>query len=146
MAGTRAVRPAPTAAGRRVVAVLLRLTAAGLTAAMAAIHLHLWAGGFQDLAVIGVLFLLNAVGGTVLALALLAAPARLLPAVAGVGALFTAGTLGALLISLSTGLFGFHETVRGELVPATLVIESAGTLLLAALALAPLLARRRAGP
>lgn len=71
-----AARPEAPPAGRSMTAALLalRLVGAGLTAAMAAIHLHLWAGGYQDLATIGVLFLLNAIGGGLLALALLAAP------------------------------------------------------------------------
>lgn len=72
---------------------------------------------------------------------------------AALGALFTAGTLGALVLSLTpSGVFGFHETLDAELVGATLVVESVGTLtltLLAPLALGPRLrlsrrSRRRA--
>ncbi|WP_137989611.1 hypothetical protein [Streptomyces vilmorinianum] len=118
-----------------VAAIALRLTGAGLTAAMAAIHLHLWDGGYRDLATIGVLFLLNGIGGCLLALALLVAPARHVGAVAALTALFTAGTLAALVLSLTTGLFGFEETLDAELVRPTLVVESAGIVVLTALAL-----------
>ncbi|GAA2804564.1 hypothetical protein [Streptomyces showdoensis] len=115
--------------------VLLRLTAAALTATMAAIHLHLWADGYRDLVTIGVLFLLNGIIGLALAAALLVSPARLLEPVAAGTALFTAGTLGALLLSLTTGLFGFRESTAADLVVPTLAVETAGVLVLAALAL-----------
>ncbi|MEC4019810.1 hypothetical protein [Streptomyces sp. H27-D2] len=115
--------------------IALRLAGAGLTAAMAAIHLHLWEAGYQDLATIGVLFLLNAIGGGLLALALLAAPTRYLGAPAALGALFTAGTLAGLVISLTSGLFGFEESLDAELVRPTIVVESAAVVVLTALAL-----------
>ncbi|MEV0410045.1 hypothetical protein AB0I68_04325 [Streptomyces sp. NPDC050448] len=136
MAGERAAgRPGAGAV------LALRLLGAGLTAAMAAIHLRLWATGYADLHVIGALFLLNGIGGGLLALALAAAPARYLGAVAALGALFTAGTLAGLVLALTSGLFGFRETFDAELVRPTLVVESAGVVTLAALAV---LARGRA--
>ncbi|KQX57378.1 MULTISPECIES: hypothetical protein [unclassified Streptomyces] len=114
----------------------LRLAGAGLTAAMAAIHLRLWDTGYRDLATIGVLFLLNAIGGALLTLALLAAPTRYLAVPAALGALFTAGTLAGLVVSLTTGLFGFEESLDAELVLPTIVVESAGVVVLTVLALA----------
>ncbi|MFE9446268.1 hypothetical protein ACFYO2_46955 [Streptomyces sp. NPDC006602] len=42
---------------RAAARLVLRLAGAGLTAAMAAIHLSLWAEGYRDLATIGPLFL-----------------------------------------------------------------------------------------
>ncbi|MBT2509042.1 hypothetical protein J7I98_24760 [Streptomyces sp. ISL-98] len=120
--------------------IALRLVSAALTVAMAAIHLYLWDDGYRDLETIGVLFLLNGIGGGLLALALLAAPTRYIGVVAVLGALFTAGTLAALVVSLTTGLFGFEETLDAELVKPTIAVESAGIVALTALAL---LARRR---
>ncbi|MEV7279520.1 hypothetical protein [Streptomyces sp. NPDC093111] len=123
--------------------VLLRLTGVALTATMAAIHLYLWGDGYRYVATIGVLFLLNGIVGCVLAAALLGTPARFLEPVAAVTALFTAGTLGALVLSLTTGLFGFKEVVEADLVVPTLAVETAGVLVLAALSLRGWAARRR---
>jgi hypothetical protein len=111
----------------------LRLAAAGLTAAMAAIHLHLWNEGYRNLATIGELFLVNGIVGGLLALVLLVAAVRWLGAVAALGALFTAGTLGALVLSLTSGLFGFTESVDAPWVTTTIAVEAAGALVLAAI-------------
>jgi hypothetical protein len=105
-----------------------RLLGAGLTVAMGAIHLWLWLDGYRDVPVLGMPFLINAVCSVVLAVTLLAAPARLRAAVIAVAAVFTAGTLAALITSLTVGLFGIHESLQTPLVPATLIIESAGVL------------------
>ncbi|MET9757798.1 hypothetical protein ABZ016_01885 [Streptomyces sp. NPDC006372] len=118
--------------------LVLRVAGAGLTAAMAAIHLRLWAEGYQYLATIGPLFLLNGVVGILLTVALLATPVRRLGTVAAVTALFTAGTLGALVLSLTTGLFDFTESIDAELVRPTLYVETAGTAVLTVLAVAAL--------
>lgn len=118
----------------RLFPVLIRVIAAGLTIAMGAIHLVLWFDGYRDIPVIGVLFLLNSIGAGLLTLALLAAPTRMLAMVAILGTLFTAGTLGALVLSLTTGLFGYREILGIPVINVTLVVESAGTLVLAALA------------
>ncbi|MFF0432488.1 hypothetical protein ACFYU9_09740 [Streptomyces sp. NPDC004327] len=118
--------------------LVLRLAGAGLTAAMAAIHLRLWAEGYRDLATIGPLFLLNGIVGILLAVALLATPVRRLGPLAAVTALFTAGTLGALFLSLTTGLFGFDESIDAELVRPALYVEIAGVAVLTTLAVASL--------
>jgi hypothetical protein len=116
--------------------IALRLVSAALTAAMGAIHLYLWDdGGYRDLETIGVLFLLNAIGSALLTLALLAFPTRYVGVPAALGALFTAGTLAALVISLTIGLFGFLESLDGELVWPTIAVESAGVVALTALTL-----------
>ncbi|MFE0252264.1 hypothetical protein [Streptomyces sp. NPDC059010] len=125
------------------VRLVLRLAGAGLTAAMAAIHLRLWADGYRDLSTIGPLFLLNGIVGILLALALLVTPVRALGPVAAVTALFTAGTLGALFLSLTTGLFGFDESIDAELVRPTLYVETAGVLVLITLAVTAFSHRRR---
>ncbi|MFJ5774363.1 hypothetical protein [Streptomyces sp. NPDC093094] len=118
---------------RAAATLVLRLAGTGLTAAAAAIHLRLWAEGYRDLAVIGPLFLLDGVVGVLLAAALLVTPVRRLGPVAALTALFTAGALGALFLSLTTGLFGFYEAVDAELVLPTLYLETAGTAVLVTL-------------
>lgn len=123
---------------RRTAVLVLRLAAAGLTATMGAIHLSLWADGYRDLATIGVLFLLNGVLACLLAVALLLTPYRWLGPVATATALFTAGTLGALFLSLTTGLFGFEESSDADLIRPTIAVETAGILVLTTLALAAL--------
>ncbi|WP_426402882.1 hypothetical protein ACN9M0_00775 [Streptomyces sp. R-07] len=123
---------------RRTAVLVLRLAAAGLTAAMGAIHLSLWADGYRDLATIGSLFLLNGVLACLLAVALLLTPYRWLGPVATATALFTAGTLGALFLSLTTGLFGFEESSDADLIRPTIAVETAGILVLTTLALAAL--------
>lgn len=74
------------------------------------VHLWLWFDGFRDISVIGPLFMLNAVAGVVIALALVAwrhwAPLL-------VAAGFGASTLGAFLLSTTVGLFGVHEIFWG---------------------------------
>ena len=46
--------------------------------------------------------------------------------------LFMAGTLLALVLALTVGLFGIREVLSFKLVPTTLVVESIGTIILAA--------------
>jgi hypothetical protein len=41
------------------------------------------------------------------------------------------GTLLALVLALTVGLFGIHEVLSFKLVPTTLVVESIGTIILA---------------
>ena len=106
----------------RVLSALLLLTMGG-------IHLYLVLTGFGGL--LGVLFVLNAIGGVVLAIAMIAAPRRLLPLASVLGLLFMAGTLLALVLALTVGLFGIHEQLGTQLVPTTLIVESIGTIVLA---------------
>jgi hypothetical protein len=65
-----------------------------------------------------------------------------------VAAGYTAATLGALLISLSVGLFGFRESISASYVTQSLTIETITTLALISLtvllAFAP--GRQPAGP
>ncbi|HEV7828703.1 MAG TPA: hypothetical protein VGP04_07590 [Pseudonocardiaceae bacterium] len=110
--------------------LIARLLGAGLTGAMGWIHLQLWLDGYREVPVVGILFLLNAIGAVALATALLLAPGRLLGAAAVVTAVFTAGTLAGLVLSLTVGLFGVHESLQTPLVAATLIVESAGVLVL----------------
>jgi hypothetical protein len=127
---------APTArSGRDLLGIGLRVVGAGLLAAMAAIHLYLYVHGYQGVPTIGLLFLLNGIGGGVLTIAVLGAPRRFLGVAAVLGALFDLGTLAALVaaILIPGGLFGFQESVQAFLVPSTLAVESAGVVVLAVL-------------
>ena len=106
---------------RRVTAWLLRLGCAALLAWIGYIHLHLWQEGYRQIPTDGPLFLLDAVAGFVLAAALLAWPRALTGLIA---AGYTAATLGALIISLSVGLFGFRESPSASFVTESLAIET----------------------
>jgi len=118
----------------RLGAVGARVIGAGLVAANAWIHLDLYLSGYRTLHTIGPLFALNAALGAAIALALLAVPRRWLGWAALAGALFEFGTLGALLISASVGLFGFKETLDVRLASTSIAVESIGGVVLLALA------------
>jgi hypothetical protein len=124
-----------THSGRDLVGLGLRVLGAALLAAMAGIHVYLYLNGYQGVPTIGVLFLLNGIGGAILTIAVSGAPRRVLGVAGLLGALFELGTLAALVaaILIPGGLFGFQESVQAFLVPTTLAVESAGVLVLAAL-------------
>ena len=119
---------------------VLRIIGAALLAFMASIHLDLWfsitISGF-----IGPAFLLNVIAGFGLAALLLVTPRRFLPWVAALGALLLLGTMGALIIASTIGLFGFHEHTSAPWYWQSIVVESLGFVVLAVLA--ALAARRR---
>ena len=112
---------------------LLRLLGAVLLLAISAIHLYLWQQGYDGIEVIGPAFLMQAVLGVGGAGLLLITPARWLHWVAALDWLFAAGSLAALLISTTVGLFGFVETTTATLWWETLWVESAAIVVLAAL-------------
>lgn len=104
-------RPAVPAAGLWTnLGVLLQGVTAAAVLLSADVHLDLWAEGFRQVRIVGPLFLLNAAGGLVIALALLLWR-HWLPALAAFG--FGAATLGAYWISVTVGLFGMKETTAG---------------------------------
>jgi hypothetical protein len=115
---------------RSILLMTARFLGAALTAAMGLIHGWLWWRGYRDIPIIGTLFLINALCSAALMVALLAVPTRLRRAMAALTALFTAATLAGLIISLAVGLFGVHESLQTPLVPTTLIVESAGVLVL----------------
>jgi hypothetical protein len=106
-----------------------RVLSAILLLVMGGIHLYLVFDGVGG--TLGVLFVLNAIGGLVLAIAVLALRGRLLLLATVLSLLFMVGTLLALVLALTVGLFGIHEVLSFELVPTTLVVESIGTIILA---------------
>ncbi len=100
-----------------------RIIAAVASVVSAYIHWDLWRSGTaEDVAVVDAAFLLNAVAGLVIAVLLLAwrswVPAFL---VAGFGL----STLGALVLSATVGLFGYHEEWVGPYVWISSVAEVA---------------------
>jgi hypothetical protein len=130
---------------RSPVIVLLQIAGAGLLLAMAGIHFYLWLDqGYKDIMPIGPLFLANTVGGTLLAIAVLVSPQRYFALVALLATLFDAGTLAALLISLTGGgLLGFHESIQAPLATTTIWVEGVGVVVLAVLTVFALRARGR---
>jgi len=86
---------------------LLYWAGAGLVALSALIHLHLWMTGYKQIHIIGPLILLQVIAGFGAALAI-AVTRHFLIAVAR--AVFVAGTIAGLLISIEVGLFGFKDS------------------------------------
>ncbi len=95
-------------------ASLLRGVVAAAVLLSAVVHLELWAEGFNQLAVVGPAFLLNAIGGFVIGLAVLVWR-HWIPVLLAVG--FGLATLAAFVVSVTVGLFGLHEVLYG--VPQT---------------------------
>jgi hypothetical protein len=114
--------------GRRSPIVWQTLSAI-LLLAMGGIHLYLVFNGVGG--TLGMLFVLNAVGALVLAIAMVVLRGQLLLVASVLSVLFMAGTLLALVLALTVGLFGIHEVLTFQLVPTTLVVESIGTIVLA---------------
>jgi hypothetical protein len=107
--------------GRRAAALVLRFACVALLGWIGYIHLHLWLEGYRQIPTDGPLFLLDAIAGYALAAALLVRPA---PLAGLLSAGYTAATLGALLTSLTVGLFGFHESLSASYVVLSLVVET----------------------
>lgn len=128
----------------------LRLVGALAVLAVGAVHLYEYLAGspapgapihYSDIPTIGWLFLLNAIGGGVIGLGLLALGDRLVSSLLAVGGIGLAGgALAALLVSENTPLFGFQET-RGypAIIVLTIVVEA-----IALVTLPAYLATRRA--
>ena len=84
------------------------------------VHLFLYFDGYRDIKVIGPAFLLNAIGGIVIGIAVLVWH-HWLPLLAAI--LFGISTLGAFYISATVGLFGVHETFGGDQVVVAEIAE-----------------------
>jgi hypothetical protein len=105
---------------------------AALVATTGAIHLHLWASGYRTIPTIGPLFLFQGIAGAVLAVVLVVWR-RLLTVVAAAG--FMIATIGGLLLSVYVGLFGFTDTLAAPFAGVSLGVESAGAVVLGAVAI-----------
>lgn len=108
---------------------VMRILSAILLAAAGGIHLFLVFDGVGG--ILGVFFVLNAIAGIVLAIAMLVTRGRLLQAVTVLALLFLIASLAALLLALTVGLFGIRETWSFTLVPETVIVESIGIVVLA---------------
>ncbi|HET6985991.1 MAG TPA: hypothetical protein VFI00_05215 [Kribbella sp.] len=91
-------------------AMKLRILAAAAVLVSAAIHLYLWFDVFRHTDVVGPAFMVNAIGGTIIAV-LLVTSRHWLPLFLAVG--FGAATLGAFVIAATVGLYGVHEHWTG---------------------------------
>ncbi len=118
-------------AGRRpagLVASLVLVGGAALILVSGIIHLHLWATGYKHIPKIGPLFLVQGIAAIILFVAI-SLIRRVFIAV--LGALFAAGTIAGLLVSVHFGLFGYRELMSAPWATTSLVIESAAVVLLA---------------
>ncbi|MDQ1544338.1 MAG: hypothetical protein QOK08_1976 [Actinomycetota bacterium] len=118
----------------------IRILSAIVLFAIGGIHLFLVFDGVGG--VLGVLFILNAVAGIVLAIGILAMHGRLLKLVTVLGLLFVIASLLALVLALTVGLFGITETWSFTLVPETIVVDAIGIVVLAVASIFALRARR----
>ena len=138
----RAVRSDGVGTARRQRSLLgWQVLSALFLLAMGGIHLYLALTGVSG--VLGILFILNAVGALVLAIAMVVLRGRLLLMSGVLSVLFLAGTLLALVLAMTVGLFGIGETLHGRLVPTALVVESIGVVVLL-VTIALMLRHRRA--
>jgi hypothetical protein len=108
---------------------VMRIISAIILLAIGGIHLFLVFHGVGG--TLGVLFILNAVAGIVLAIGLLALHGRLLKIATVLGLLFTIASLLALVLALTVGLFGITEVWTYTLVPETVVADAVGVVALA---------------
>jgi len=131
------------AATRRTLTLSVRVVGAAMLVATGWIHLDLWLDGYRAVPWIGPLFLADVVLAGLAAIAVLATPTRWLPWVALPAGLLELGTLAALVLSLTVGLFGFVESLRATLVVPTILVEAVGFLVLAGYAGVVLSRQRR---
>jgi predicted lipoprotein with Yx(FWY)xxD motif len=119
----------------------LRISGAVLLAVSAGIHLDLYLTGYRKIPTIGWLFLLQVIVGFVLTIAALVTRSRLAAAASAALAL---STLGAYLLAVWIGLFGFKEIrTRAGLAAGLIEVAAFATLALAAVTADP--ARHAAG-
>jgi hypothetical protein len=113
-------------------AMKMRILAAAGVLVSAAVHLRLWFDVFRHTHIVGPAFMVNAVGGLIIAVLLLAWR-HWIPLVLGLG--FGVATLGAFIIATTAGLYGVHEHWTGwevwtAAIAEVVVILAAGTRLL----------------
>jgi len=119
----------------------LRISGALLLAVSAGIHLDLYLTGYRKIPTIGWLFLLQVIAGFMLTIAALLTRSRLAAAASAALAL---STLGAYLLAVWIGLFGFKEIrTRAGIAAGLIEVAAFATLALAALTADP--ARHAAG-
>lgn len=104
----------------------LRLLTAAAVLVSALVHLQLWFDGMRAVEVVGPAFLLNAVGGAAIAVAVVAWR-HWLPLLGAVG--FGVSTLLAFLLSVTVGFFGVQERLLGVPQVVSAVTEVAAVVL-----------------
>jgi len=108
----------------------LRISGALLLAVSAGIHLDLYLTGYRNIPTIGWLFLLQVIAGFMLTIAALVTRSRLAAAASAALAL---STLGAYLLAVWIGLFGFKEIrTRAGIAAGLIEVAAFATLALAA--------------
>ncbi len=105
---------------RKLYSQLTRYLGATCLVLIALIHFHLWLQGYKNIPVVGILFLLNSITATTLAVVIFVLPKRL---VGLLGALFSLATLLSLIESINFGLFGFKDSSRAPFVADSIVVE-----------------------
>jgi hypothetical protein len=110
--------------------------------ATAGIHAHLWNTGYRHIPKIGPSFLALAIVASVMCLATLGAPGKLLGLVALLGSALEFATLMGLVITVHRGLFGFRDSYSSPYAHASIIVEIVGTVVLAGLVLDALISRR----
>lgn len=106
-----------------------RILSAILLFAVAAIHLFLRFDGVGG--VLGLLFIVQAVIAIVGGVGMLVTKGALLRTASVLTFLFMIGSLAALLLALTVGLFGITEVWTFTLVPETVIVEAIGIVVLA---------------
>jgi predicted lipoprotein with Yx(FWY)xxD motif len=113
----------------------LRISGALLLAVSAGIHLDLYLTGYRKIPTIGWLFLMQVIVGFVLTIAALVTRSRLAAAASAALAL---STLGAYLLAVWIGLFGFKEIrTRAGIAAGLIEVAAFATLALAAVTADP---------
>jgi hypothetical protein len=138
-------RPAMiTSAQARVAVTVLILAGAVLTVLSGLVHLKLWGGdtGYRSLPTIGPLFLVQAISGVAIGLAM-AVSRRLIFVLAGIGLL--AGTALGLFITVQYGLFNFQENWGAPYAKSSLIEEIIGAVILLVAAIPLVMARGQKG-
>ena len=97
-----------------------RIVTAAAVLVSAWVHWTLWRQGFRDFHMVGPAFLLNAVAGLLIGLALVLWR-HWIPPLLAVG--FGLSTLGAFVVSATVGLYGIHEVWTGSYVLTAAVSE-----------------------
>lgn len=121
-AGTPSSATAPVGrrSSRAPVAWAARTVTSVAVLVSALVHLYLWDDGMREVDVIGPAFLVNGIGGIVIAVVVLVWR-HWLPLLAAAG--FGAATLGAYLMSRTVGLAGVRETITTTEAVVSAVVE-----------------------
>jgi len=110
-----------------LVASTVLVTGAALLVASAAIHLQLWENSYRYTPTIGPLMFVQGFFGILVAL-LVALVRRVFIAV--LGAVFAAGTIAGLLVSVHVGLFGYRAHLSAPWAKTSIIVEAAAIVVL----------------